>query len=784
MALSLLNLPFTPDTRAKGPVFLFYLDLRCGLSLIKVPAGRVLRKDLLKTRCSNDIIFIECRNFCRFKVGYLAVARMHNSWKSFNEDVSYTDYTGVFMCLVLGCVYDPFEKNLKILLRKKKERIIPLSFVVQEIGENSFETIFDEEVVTIPLSHIEIIYLNQVSGPKLNGVIVGESVPHEEESALIASKITPDWCPVTYDGSCVNLNGHVAKFNNKETLLNTSCHLCRENIRSKARVSKFLPRVMKRFAEPCTVFYCMKRETPLQLTLEKFHLIEYPCRSNKESSVISLAPITSTQLENVRCQFDNASKNGKMPMDCFCDLLDGFMIENGMDIVVLHEMKLKDHYDSIVVSMIDHDDELLLEKPDLNDLGNGVYTGRMSSGKRDHEFENGFVVFRGYTWPYKKVLNTATKAVMDQTFNGKGLKRSCTDHEGSFEMIGPRQSDRAYGSMAATPGNTRNHFYFRNNNTMNRTLLPHAMNIINELSNQARLCQFSCGDSLMGILHYYGNCEGEVARKSVCPFNIYSKIFHCTLHFDVDLLDDEELESFNNFIENEPILKAYWSKAKDLMNSDDLSKPTTCCWTIVASDDYDSLEEEYEHRQFFTLENCGVAYNLCSDVIELLGQIGATFYASCIFHNTTVPIWIDWENGMVAMTCPNQKYNTAWGNSGGPAKDKSKRKANSTNKKRKKGRFTSENTVSFNLNIRNDSNHPHNIRIKDNRDGEGVKITKIGSGSCLTSLQVNDVIVSVNGSTVENVGDYLRLIDANMNSSVSIGISRSVAFISDNRSLI
>ena len=53
------------------------------------------------------------------------------------------------------------------------------------------------------------------------------------------------------------------------------------------------------------------------------------------------------------------------------------------------------------------------------------------------------------------------------TFKGKGLKRNCTHHEGSFEMVGERNSKQSTGSLLILPKKVDEHQYYREGMNLN-----------------------------------------------------------------------------------------------------------------------------------------------------------------------------------------------------------------------------------------------------------------------------------------------------------------------------
>ena len=60
-------------------------------------------------------------------------------------------------------------------------------------------------------------------------------------------------------------------------------------------------------------------------------------------------------------------------------------------------------------------------------------------------------ILRSYPWPFHNELNESMLNLFNLTFPGKGLRRSCTNHEGNFEMIGERNSKQSTGSLLVLP---------------------------------------------------------------------------------------------------------------------------------------------------------------------------------------------------------------------------------------------------------------------------------------------------------------------------------------------
>ena len=114
------------------------------------------------------------------------------------------------------------------------------------------------------------------------------------------------------------------------------------------------------------------------------------------------------------------------------------------------------------------------------------------------------------------------------TFAGKGLKRSCTHHEGNFEMIGERNSKQSTGSLLILPKMVDRHHYYREE--MNLNFLPHTKNIIKLLMEQSIVAGYSCGESIM---NYMKKTLCKRDAKKLCYNSIITqRNFHNSIHLD------------------------------------------------------------------------------------------------------------------------------------------------------------------------------------------------------------------------------------------------------------
>ena len=103
--------------------------------------------------------------------------------------------------------------------------------------------------------------------------------------------------------------------------------------------------------------------------------------------------------------------------------------------------------------------------------------------------------------------------------------------------------------------------------------------------------------------------------------------------------------------------------------------PTNCCWTLV------ELSLLWIHVQYLLMVDLTLAFAVSSDVLVDtgehggVGQAGANFYGQLLNHLTIAPIWLSTNVSLVAIVCPGNCYNTAWGCSGGDSPAAKARKA-------------------------------------------------------------------------------------------------------------
>ena len=314
---------------------------------------------------------------------------------------------------------------------------------------------------------------------------------------------------------------------------------------------------------------------------------------------------------------------------------------------------------------------------DIKQETKGVWSEVIPNNVPDYKVP-GLVVFRCFAWMFVKFLTTPMFLLLEKVFFRKGLRRRLCTHEGSFYMVGPKQTNMASGSMCRPANEGTEHDYW-DKNSMNTTLLLFAMPIINMLGEQASQQQNACGEILLNLLRVsLGSVGILMATINICIYNILTYCFFNTYHKDSDSMHRTNSNSIIELILNSklpPLLQWLGNFQRLFGTNKRLPMPTTCCWSLVEN------SQQWTHKQYFILMDLMMAFDVSSDVFEALGddvnlgQGGATFYGPLLDHCTSSPLWISKDGETCTVICPGNCYNFAWDKSGGDSPATKARKA-------------------------------------------------------------------------------------------------------------
>ena len=265
-------------------------------------------------------------------------------------------------------------------------------------------------------------------------------------------------------------------------------------------------------------------------------------------------------------------------------------------------------------------------------------------------------MMRTYPWHFQDQLSIDWLTVLCNTFHGKGLKRHRTQHEGTFEMIGPRQTEMASSSLVCPPKCTSDHDQFRY--SMNRNNMPLVRSMYNQLGHEALHTQFKSGEELMTMQL---KARGVKNRDELCPYGILTNHMFCgTAHNDNDCMSHNVTNVVSDYIKKHPNKRyyEYYIRRYQTMfpTEDRYPRPTTCCWKLNEDD------SAWHHHQFFLNITCGIAFNLSSTVFsQRTPLIGCTFFGKFIHHCTSIPIYVSVDGSKVRLKPTKKQYNFAWG---------------------------------------------------------------------------------------------------------------------------
>ena len=347
-------------------------------------------------------------------------------------------------------------------------------------------------------------------------------------------------------------------------------------------------------------------------------------------------------------------------------LLQDLISENGTKLLKIFIISQKNNLAGDVVCICRSKFDLPKKISLLREDYDGFYVMMFPKNPSDFELPKNLVsIFRSYPWPFHNEIDESMINLFDLTFPGNGLKRSCTSHEGNFEMIGERNSKQSTGSLLVLPKKVDRHQYYREG--MNLNLLPHTKNAINQLMEQSIFAGYSCGESIM-------NCMKKILckrdAKSLCYNSIITQRNFCnSIHLDKKAIFSKEATQIvkRKLLDDEN--RNDWLQAKIyfkemLMHTiNEIPKSTTCCWKLSKTYENITMYQYFVSPQYF------FGLNLSSNVLFGSNDVGATFMSSLFYHCTTIPIWKDEKCDMIFLEGPKDMYNFAWG-SNGTAKEK------------------------------------------------------------------------------------------------------------------
>ncbi len=689
---------FCKDPRAKGNSFVAHLDRKGLFSFGKMNPGWVVDKSMNNLHQS-DWVFFECRNFQRFRTGMVAICfQSHEIYRNLPVDTRIPEFESGYLCIVIGYTIDEATKNVHVLILKRNGKTFSSHYDMSKC----VSSMFSPKLVSLPCKDIRLIFLNQIGVSQFNliGAYRASKIDKEDRSMQFSCKITPDrWC-IPWDS--------LSTTERRSQMLTWSSPITRTGVTfSKNNSTIFKSRKLFRadtgkLMNDHVDTYYFDRKSLLQdlpSKKEKIFLMEYLIPSQLHSKIQHFAPLTLDQYKELTSWFrENQGPNGVIHYSLLNEKLDELLRSSSSNLIKVIGLTLSSPRHKIIVSLLDTDEEPPVSSMPIRGFDGGYIDEKRSKNYFDENVGAGIVVFRSYTWPFQNSISREMMSCLSECFSSHGLSRNGIVHRGTFQMLSHRQTNQASGSLLCSPGNTINHEYYREKDAKTN-LLPIVRKISNQLTHESIDTGFASGEILMDLL--MRACKDKRNRHSICPYGILTlNGFFNSIHPDNDFMSTKEndavykfLDSFEDRTNTVTKIKEYLSRVNAFCSKEVLPKSTTCCWTISYGCKTPCEDEiEFDMRQHFVSVNGGFAFNISSDVSDRLEQVGATFLASLFLHCTSIPFWVDRKTWNVSLECRNQKFNTAWGSSGGAADPDKPRKSSKRSRRPRRSHSKSRST--------------------------------------------------------------------------------------------
>jgi hypothetical protein len=238
------------------------------------------------------------------------------------------------------------------------------------------------------------------------------------------------------------------------------------------------------------------------------------------------------------------------------------------------------------------------------------------------------VVFRGSPFPNRCQLGMNEVSLIMESYP-KSLMRYRTKNQGTFYMIGKKQSSMSSRSMGIVSDRTE-HDYFNECDT-NTSLVPMTSALMSYLRQCSAQVQEVSGQVLIGLIktafsrHYHWE---YITSDHICPYGIMTcprrirgnqviESFCNSGHRDSsDCIDDEQGVIVHDYAKtmNSPILNDYlkrmYAMFDDRLRQPRVPLPTTCAWKMVEQPELYG----YKHMLYFVLSEAGISWDLSSHV--------------------------------------------------------------------------------------------------------------------------------------------------------------------------
>ena len=651
------------DCRASGSWILVSLDQQLNVTVFKCPPKIRLLHSHTYIHQTN-LTFMQCPNVTSNKVGLLGVLYFKEKASKANAFSLLKD--GIIeanQCTLCLCQQTFINDNADVifivhLLREAGKLSTPLVEVMRSFQDcNQFcKTIFEPMPSIFSSSEISILYLNQISGPRLLSWGVSKPVFSLESGyRFLEAKLQPDQWTNSYLYPSISEMDFISF---PMMIPRNNCQLGKKWKNKHSFLNIGMKKLRFRAMFPTDVYYCISSVWQNAKKGESIQMVEI--LTENDDNMVLMAPIADYQFGAFVSAYQ--SKEGTLSTEEHNALLFTLMRQSGKSPISL--LKLSPNHwnatDCFIISILPENVGLPVG-PNVVSLTPTISKVTLPNNLGGaFDVEHGVPVQYVYSWPFERVVKKVHLKFIHHCIRKSGTNRTCSPCvSGQYQNLGLRTTSRARGSLVSSPSNTVNHHHYHEG--FDKSCMPTLTGLKNHLREQAKESCIHSGEPFSTALMKARKMDKtfDVLRGTLLTWGGFSNTVHRDLRDFTSsdetsiirsLLEQQKNERFHRLLNNYHLLHP----------GKTLPTPTTCCWCPPVDSHCD-----YKHRQYFLNLTAKVAIDLSQFIYdEYSPQIGSTFYGGIFDHCSARPLWTN-NRGQVRITQPcdgnNYFWNFAWG---------------------------------------------------------------------------------------------------------------------------
>ncbi len=651
------------DSRAKGSWILVNISNNFEVSVLKCKPGVQLLSSK-NYNSHNSITLIQCPNVTKKSVGFVAIGIEKERQSINNEFTTLQDgilHRKTFLCIVQGIFLSP-SGELSYIFHKLRPFSTIQTSLTQLISkyvddQTTFcKIVFEHQPTTALDSSISFLYLNQITGPRMEACDAHNNVNVERGVPFIQARMQPDsWC-----NEWLSDDNHLRRCIKFEAVKerNNKCEL--KTSRGKSRRSKSngnvgMQRLCRRTDDMTDVYYCVPRLPLVEGPDSKFQLVEYITETSNKTIFVG-APLKKNEIEIFDSIYQQHTHLSTTEHNA---LLNSLLKKSGRSKMACFIVTPGDsNTEQVAIVLLPQGSDFPSDNS-ITKLSSRV-SKTTASGLKDGaiEIDYGFPIQWIYSWPFEKVMTLDHLSALQQAYpHPRTIRTNAECCHGYYQNFGPRSTNQASGSLVAAPNMTSEHHHYHEG--FNKSTTPLFTNIRNGLRDEAKQATTHLGQpfihacmKLRGVTEFF-----DVIGGSLITYGGYTNLIHQDRRDHYLSIESKNIKSLIREQKDSRYPRYVDNFEKVFGEAENVPTETTCCWCLLNSD------YEYIHQQFFVNVTASIAMNLSSNAFsDTINQFGSTFFGSLFEHCSSRPLWIR-DDGMIRVTPPEgtKFYNFAWG---------------------------------------------------------------------------------------------------------------------------